>query len=1143
MGAGLQTLNESGAEPHSGSNPALQAEAALRNLTSNHRAPAAEPEDEFDDEFSADSAKGLTVEEFKKREKEAEEQAIKEGRDPATLKTGGCDECGTCANENCKVKKGVQNASQASIDRLNALDAQTSQAASEGRGAAAYVMVPNSQAPGMQDSRSKDSQSVDTSSAAKTGVNQEKQSKALEVEAPARQAAGREEGSQRFQSAESKTGSGVARSPNEERQSYPTPERSLQTERYGRSSSAEDQGKTTTTFSRVTSSERQEPISNSSQREFGRHVTAERADGWRGSAAAESTAAQLNKLEKLLHSASLNEQQVVRQLDQFRQSSEFVRELARPEFKDQLTRIAANLQETGLSKQAAMTSDLLTRTQATERPLEMLRSRELSTSRSPEQVVELRATREVSYQDYQRSREIVAPVVVQPQADLYRHFQNQQVDSRISQTNSGQVDQKQFATTVRVEQTNLVTDQSYNRQIAAQIDRIDRLLAVAKPVDASVSRELNKLAQRLNDGRSERLNQDTQERVRQITQQAAHKNLTESENFARLINQRVATDVQLSQRIARLDAAMDNSRLQSELAARQMREIARELSKQPNRASDAMLERVREAAERAARQNANFRQQPDFMRAERFATNQLLGRQLQRIERVLDGKLSAELSARQAEQLSKLLAKLNANALSNESADRLRKLLARLDAGLARKDPNFKLDPRQAEQLVRQIRALLMAQRNQTNQNATTTSAAAQREQQRQAMRLNQLSSREQNLVSRIDQLKEALRLQQLYARQLGNKLSVEDRKQLQKQERILQRRIDRLEDKLNINRQMQRDLVARMSARQQQQNQMRTTLSVAERQALLQRINERTNVLNNRVRQIQEQLKSIREQIARNNDPRLLRALQRQEQAAERRIAIVERELSRLRAQRLAVLQRDGDRRGLSAQDRERIGRLQRATQQRQQMQRDNPDIRQLMQLRARLITLRASLRDALQELTQNAQQRLSQALREQISTRLARVITEMSQRNINRGLDSVRLRRLEQIQLMLKEGQEISARMLQDVLNVTSEELEEGNDSLRQNRRNRSRSSSRARSKSKTQERGFGLQLENGNKAQTKKTQQPEPAAASGTRLTTNARTGRAVAATNKGPARSLDIAQSKEDDGEKNEYWKEVHGEIAQ
>lgn len=537
----------------------------------------------------------------------------------------------------------------------------------------------------------------------------------------------------------------------------------------------------------------------------------------------------------------------------------------------------------------------------------------------------------------------------------------------------------------------------------------------------------------------------------------------------------------LNNSIGRLEALAANSRLGSELAARQFRDIARELERQPRNIPTSSLERLSDLLARSNRQNQptqpdqirlerqvnnlllnrqldniekilnsnnlstqlsskqlagllarldperltraptvllerlndllarsrnvnNIQSDPNLIRLQRQVTNILLNRQLNNIDKILAANPSTALTPKQITELMKLLAGSTRNTLGAENLERLTKLLQRLEQGLgADRNKNLKGPATDLDRLAQQIRNLL-SQRPQESQRIVNPSVLASYN--RDTNLLAQLRNKEQLILNRIGQLRETLKLQQQYEKQLGNKLSPADRLLLKKQELILLKRIDRLENKLSINQKLQANVGLRIDA-----------------------------------------------------------------------------------------------------------------------------------QVNRQVLLTRSAVRSLLNEMNKNGLIQNNPALKEQLNLKLAELMSKLAQKDVGTDTSLLRLRRLEQISLMLQEGQELSARMLQELQELLSDELEDGAGQKTGRRTSRRVSKKNLLNKAAGQEAGAGLMLEEGKALANKSA---APAKTTQGRVTTNAKTGNMIKASTSMPSRSLDVVQSKEDDGEKNQYWKEVNGE---
>lgn len=343
----------------------------------------------------------------------------------------------------------------------------------------------------------------------------------------------------------------------------------------------------------------------------------------------------------------------------------------------------------------------------------------------------------------------------------------------------------------------------------------------------------------------------------------------------------------------------------------------------------------------------------------------------------------------------------------------------------------------------------------------------------RESRQLRMLNQKNKILLTRVEHIKESINLQKRFLKQQGGKLAPADRMQLKRQERLLLRQLTLIERDLSRLRGYKNNFRVRLRGRLLAQVQGLATDSD----------------LNGRV------VKSL-------IVPRLL--------TRQARIVPVEDRNAKLQRLRQGLRNRRID---TSHSERE---------------------IREPNLIKRQVLVLRSDLRGLLNSILRQQNLGPSAAqLQSQIQTRLSKLLATLNQRKQLSLEQQNSLRRLQAIYQAISESQNlISADLLTEMLELLKDEMGESVIKRKRISSHFRKKSLKSSNRTNNERTGLGLKVE--EELRTKILKATQSSQKTNVRVITNSKTGNVITASTTMPSKSLDVVQTKEDDGEQNELF---------
>lgn len=165
---------------------------------------------------------------------------------------------------------------------------------------------------------------------------------------------------------------------------------------------------------------------------------------------------------------------------------------------------------------------------------------------------------------------------------------------------------------------------------------------------------------------------------------------------------------------------------------------------------------------------------------------------------------------------------------------------------------------------------------------------------------------------------------------------------------------------------------------------------------------------------------------------------------------------------------------------------------------------------------------------------QALSPASLLSLASKLTNLIRAANESRHIETKDLLKIKNLEAVQQMLREGQELSGAMIQELFYHLGEIFEDWEDSSYSPLKIRKRSIKLSTSVKKDQRKSLGLRWEE-SKRQIKEASKKEQKS-TGMREVKNTKTGSLITGATSAPSKQLDVVQSIEKDGKRNSYWEQ-------
>ena len=380
--------------------------------------------------------------------------------------------------------------------------------------------------------------------------------------------------------------------------------------------------------------------------------------------------------------------------------------------------------------------------------------------------------------------------------------------------------------------------------------------------------------------------------------------------------------------------------------------------------------------------------------------------------------------------------------------------------------------------------------------------------------RLNSRPTERSYKVSSINNVQIRRELQKLFTAITSQKLSAVQLLSLRAQERLIRTAVGRFSYLLESNRVIPQKLLLLLS--QTKPANFLNVISPAERQFLLKafeiRVQQSIQKLS-LIKQQLEMLKSMRGKV----DPALAELLRKRQDMLQKRVDLIQKEINKLKS-RISLLKYIDQ---LSTKPMNtanyKIYMLQQAMLRKRLEVLSNPALLNLHQQKRLLLSVKSMLKDLIKTVGSDGKIQLSQQLREHLALRIERVVRQMLNKAEVETINMVRLKRLNELLVLIREGKELSDRLLSELLMLVDGEASEVSEEM-------SAIKSRLKSQKvrRKQQKTRGLKLE-----ETQKRIKPPIAIKAQAANVINLKTGNKITAATSVPSRSLDVVQSKEDD----------------